>query len=67
MIIGAGKIIVRVDYTRDKKRDKEVLRLREKEKLLFKEIGERLNISKVRARQLYVRLVKEREKRKEAA
>lgn len=58
---------VRVDYTRDKKRDKEVLRLREKEKLLFKEIGERLGISKVRARQLYVRLVEEREKRKEAA
>lgn len=65
MIIGAGK--VKIDYTRDKKRDKEVLKMREKEKLMFKEIGERLGISKVRARQLYVRLVKEREKRKEAA
>lgn len=65
MIIGAGR--VKIDYTRDKKRDKEVLKMREKEKLMFKEIGERLGISKVRARQLYVRLVKEREKRKEAA
>lgn len=65
MIIGAGK--VKIDYTRDKKRDKEVLKMREKEKLMFKEIGDRLGISKVRARQLYVRLVKEREKRKEAA
>lgn len=56
-----------VNYTRDKKRDKEVLRLREKAMLTFPQIARELNISTPRARQLYVRLVKERDKEKRAA
>lgn len=52
---------------RDKKRDKEILKMREKMKLTFVQIGKELGISKVRARQLYVRLVEERANKKEVA
>ena len=55
------------NYERDTKRDKEILRLREKSMLTFVQISRELKISKVRVRQLYVRLVKEREQKKEAA
>lgn len=53
------------NYERDTKRDKEVLRLREKGMLTFPQIARELNISKARVRQLYMRLVKEREQENE--
>lgn len=53
------------NYERDMKRDKEILRLREKSMLTFVQISRELNISKARVRQLYVRLVKEREQENE--
>ncbi len=53
-----------INYTRDKKRDKEVIRLREQVKLTFPQIAVELGVSTPRARQLYVRLVKERDNEK---
>lgn len=60
-----------INCKRDTKRDKEVLRLREASMLTFPQIARELGISKARARQLYMRLVEEREEynkqRKEVA
>lgn len=52
---------------RDTKRDKEVLKMREKMHMTFVDIAKELGISKPRVRQLYMRLVKERESKKEVA
>ena len=45
---------------RDRKRDLKVLHMRKNLKYTFTKIGEELDISKVRARQLYVRISGER-------
>jgi hypothetical protein len=47
---------------RNRKRDLEVVFLRENKKWIFKEIGEKYDITRVRARQLYMRMVRERER-----
>lgn len=49
---------------RDCKRDKEIVRLREVEKWIYKDIAKKFDISNARARQLYLRIVKERKKEK---
>jgi len=45
---------------RNKRRDLEIVFLRENKKWLFKKIAEKFNITKTRARQLYIRMVEER-------
>ena len=45
---------------RNKRRDLEIVFLRENKKWIFKEIGDKYNISRVRARQLYIRMVRDR-------
>jgi hypothetical protein len=47
---------------RNHRRDLEIVFLRENKKWIFKKIGERFNITRVRARQLYVRMVSERDR-----
>ena len=47
---------------RNRRRDLEIVFLRENKKWIFKQIGERFNITRVRARQLYIRMARERER-----
>jgi hypothetical protein len=47
---------------RNRRRDLEVVFLREKKKWIFKKIGERYGITPARARQLYTRVVRERDR-----
>jgi DNA-directed RNA polymerase sigma subunit (sigma70/sigma32) len=54
-----------INYERDTKRDKEILRMREKLKMTFADISVPLGISRARVRQLYNRLVAERNREKE--
>lgn len=50
-----------INCKRNKERDREIIRLRDRLRMTFKEIAKQLGISAPRVRQLYVRLVKERE------
>jgi hypothetical protein len=45
---------------RNKRRDLEIVFLRENKKWLFSQIAEKYSISKARARQLYMRMVHEK-------
>lgn len=46
--------------TRNRKRDLEIVFLRDKKKWTYPQIGEKYNITKARSRQLYMRIVSER-------
>jgi len=47
---------------RNHRRDLEIVFLRENKKWIFKKIAEKYGITRVRARQLYVRMVSERDR-----
>jgi hypothetical protein len=47
---------------RNRKRDLEIVFLRENKKWIFKEIAKKYGVTPARARQLYTRVVRERER-----